>query len=282
MAESGEGPAKRMKTEEAQRPAYKSWKFMTAWFCPYAQRAWIALNHHAVPFERHESLSLKIADGESLRDALGYDKTALLLKHNPAGLVPTIVDSEEAGPAIHDSLTCVEFADDLARSGGAPGGTPLLPQDPVLRARARMSAEWVNKSLCSPFYKVLVLKDQSARRENFAKLVEGFQQYQADIAGPYFLGERLSIVDIAAIPWAYRILTCRTLEVYRGEDFKLEHGRDFSKLRRWLDACLALESVQRTLAEPQPLVDTYKRYADGTAQSKVAEAVRTGGSAHDV
>ena len=41
------------------------------------------------------------------------------------------------------------------------------------------------------------------------------------------------------------------------------------KLAKWLDSVLATEAVKATLAEPEALCGTYKRYADTTALSKV-------------
>lgn len=266
--------------KKAKMSVAGTWKFCSAWFCPYAQRAWIALNHHRVPYEKIEALTLKQAPGEELKDVKGYEKHPLLLRHHPSGLVPTIVDSSEAMPAVYDSLICVQFADDLASSGSVPGGAALLPADPVSRARVRMWADWVDKNICSAFYSILVPKDAETRKAAFAKLSAGLRRFQQEIKGPFFLGDDLSIVDIAAIPWAYRVLTCGIVEYYRGPDFALD-GQELAPLHRWLEACLALEAVTATLAEKQALRDTYKRYADATAESKVADAVRAGKSAHD-
>ena len=43
-----------------------------------------------------------------------------------------------------------------------------------------------------------------------------------------------------------------------------------------------LDCVKGTLAPVQQLVDSYKRYADGTAQSKVCLAVKAGKAADTV
>lgn len=275
---AGEEPAaKRAKMQEG---ANVTWKFMSAWFCPYAQRAWIALNHHRVPYEKIEALTLKLAPGETLKDAKGYEKHPLLLKHHPGGLVPTIVDSLEQQPAVYDSLICVQFADELASAKAEPGAALLLPRDPVERARARMWADWVDKNVSSPFYSVLVPKDPERRKSGFEKLREGLLKFQSNLSGPFFLGKNLSIVDIAAIPWAFRIFTCSAFERYRGPELTLNR-QEFGPLLKWLDACLALESVSETLPDKEKLIDTYQRYADGTAESKVADAVRAGKNAND-
>ncbi|CAE8623740.1 unnamed protein product [Polarella glacialis] len=254
---------------------HEPWKFLSAWFCPYAQRAWIALNHHKIPFEYIEALTLKLEPGQTLKDAKGYEKHELLLKHHPSGLVPTIVDADESMPAVYDSLVCVEFADDLA-----PCGKPLLPKDPVFRAEAKLWAAWADKNIASPFYSTLVPKEQERRLEGYNKLRDGLRKFQATMKGDFFLGGDMSIVDIAALPWCYRTFTCSIIETYRGPDFTFDR-QEFAPLLRWLDRCLALDSVKSTLPESAALVDTYKRYADGTAESKVGAAVRAGKAAHD-
>ena len=112
-------------------------RFFSAWFCPYAQRAWIALEHTGVPFERIEALKLN-------EDRNSYWKDERLIAVNPKGLVPTLTLSpravavaggegksgdgeggEEGGavgvsgasskiPMVTDSLVCVEFIEDMA------------------------------------------------------------------------------------------------------------------------------------------------------------------------
>ena len=126
-------------------------RFFSAWFCPYAQRAWIALEHTGVPFERIEALKLN-------EDRNSYWKDDRLLAVNPKGLVPTLTlppraaaaaaaggesgggegksggdgEGEEEGgavgvsgvcgvsgasskiPMVTDSLVCVEFIEDMA------------------------------------------------------------------------------------------------------------------------------------------------------------------------
>lgn len=80
-----------------------------------------------------------------------YWKHPELLEHNPAGLVPTVLDlsgAQVGGQAavVTDSLRCVEWAHDFA-ADDAPG---LLPADPWLKALARTEASWVNRQVPGP------------------------------------------------------------------------------------------------------------------------------------
>ena len=65
-------------------------KFYNAWFCPFAQRAWIALVHKGVKFEYIE------------QDP--YNKSPEWLAVNPRGLVPAILHNDKA---IYESAVCI-------------------------------------------------------------------------------------------------------------------------------------------------------------------------------
>jgi len=142
------------------------------------------------------------------------------------------------------------------------------------------ATQWADKHVANPFYSILVPKDAERRKEGLAQFKEGCRKFQDNVKGPFFFGESLSIVDIAALPWCFRAFTCGAIELYRGPEFALS-AEEFAPLLRWLDACLALESVRATLPEKQALIDSYKRYADGTAESRVADAVRAGKAASE-
>lgn len=267
-----EPPAKRLAAGNGAAAKPPELEFFSAWFCPYAQRAWIALEHHGLPYKKVEGL-LPDKPGEQF---VGYIKNPRLLELNPKGMVPTI--SEGPGsPPVYESLVCVEYVDEVAGAGAAGS---LLPGRACERAQLRVQADWVNRECCSPFYQVLVRKDQAERKAAFAALVAGIDALEAKLASsPYLAGDSLTIVDLAYIPWAHRVLVCKVVETYRGPDFAVDMARR-PRLAAWMARVFALPAVKVTLAQPEELLATYKRYADGTAQSQVAEAVRQGRAAH--
>ena len=58
------------------------------------------------------------------------------------------------------------------------------------------------------------------------------------VAGPYLVGDNLTLADCAAFPFLWRI------------DQKFEiTGNDESNLRAWLDKCMETEAFTRTLYE---------------------------------
>ncbi len=98
-------------------------KFYNGWFCPFAQRAWIALVHKGVKFEYIE------------QDP--YNKSPEWLAINPVGLVPAIVHN---GNTIRESSICIEYVDEAW-----PEGRRIMPRDPFERAHQRMWSDHITK-----------------------------------------------------------------------------------------------------------------------------------------
>ena len=229
-------------------------RFLKAWFCPYAQRAWISLLEKNVPFEAVEAMSPK-ADG-----SFGYDKIELLLQSNPAGTVPVILTQDSKGkPAVvRESLICIEFVDEAF---GEP--YQLLPKDPVQRVQARLAADFINNNVCSPFFGVLMRKTPEEREQAKQKLLDGLKKFSSEIQGPFYFGEQFSYVDIAIAPWIYRL---GALKRYR--DFELPETPEYANLRAWWAKVLARPSLQGSIPkEEEKLIELYGRYAaQGNAQ----------------
>ena len=259
-------------------------KLVSSWFCPFAQRAWIALNHRGIAYEWIEALDWH-ADGS-------YKKSHILLEHNPQGLVPTIIGQLGSRQVVTESLLCLEFADDFAAaypdSDPANGNAPLLPLDPWELSKVRERCDWVNKKLCSPYYTILVRPEWEVRRAAFEELLNSLREFSAHCEtspGPFFLsGGNLGAVDIALIPWACRYYA---LDHYRSGfghgDFRIpKDDPSLAAFHRWCEASFSLPSVESTIPDHQRYIDHVVKYADGSAQSKVGDAVRAGRPAHEL
>jgi len=110
------------------------------------------------------------------------------------------------------------------------------------------------------------------RTQNFSDELE-------KTSGPVFLPDgQLSNTDLALIPWAYRYYV---FEHYRGPDFKIPQTQEMEPYHEWFDHVMNLESVKRTLPDKDRYLEHICKYADGSARSKVANAVRRGVAAHD-
>jgi glutathione S-transferase len=158
--------------------------------------------------------------------------------------------------------------------GGAGGCAPASEA-------AFEAAHKFNALVCTPFYRILVRQDPGEQREAAAALIEGFAAFGDGVlqsGGPFFCGPRLSPADVAVAPWALRI---PLLEHYRTW-FELptaEADPRMAAFRAWLAAVRAQPAVAATIADEAELRKAYLRYADGTAQSKVGDAIRAGQSA---
>lgn len=253
-------------------------RLYSAWFCPYAQRAWMALELCKIPYELVEALTL---DAE-LKD---YIKNQRLLEINPKGLVPTVevTTASFTSPLL---LRCAQWANRVVCS---PYYRCLVRRDP-----AEQQAAWTDLQQGWRQFSSLL------RAEITEELVESLESNDADacVAAPatapalgdeeaFFFGNRRagssssfspSIVDLTVFPWCFRFYV---LARFRG--FALDEAEPYVKrLRAWEVAMHANPAVQATLPDKEKLLATYARYEQGTANSQVGEAVRQGKEAHNI
>jgi len=263
--------------------------YFSAWFCPFAHRATLALEHHAgaVPYEWEEALGWeagKAPSGSENFDASDRDdwyyhwKSPQLLEANPLGMVPTLLEPT-SGRVVVESAVCVEFIDEMAAANGT-SATPLLPADPYERARARVAAERVTRTVTAGYYQALVRAEESERAAGFAKILDGLRAFTRESRGAFFSGDTLGLVDCILLPYAFRLYV---LEHYRGAHFGVPStGEDglWDEYQAWLARCVALPQVARTLPDKARYLEHVKKYAEGKARSKVGNAVRRGVEAH--
>lgn len=276
----------------AKKPKFR---YLSAWFCPFAHRATIALEHHRdrIDYEWVEALGWYQQEDTNNVTGTGKEwyyhwKADELKRVNPSALVPTLipVDTETGVPeetrAVWESLVVVDYIDAVS---GVLGVEQLVPvADPYEAARCRIWADKVNRDCCSPYYGVLVRKEEVERQEHFAKLLAGLTSFAKELTktpGPTFLADaQLSSVDVALIPWAFRYYV---LGHYRGPDYIIPYDvPELESYLLWYNHVMNLESVKRTLPDEDHYLEHIAKYADGSARSKVANAVRRGVSAHEL
>mmetsp|Transcript_3434 Transcript_3434/g.3997 ORF Transcript_3434/g.3997 Transcript_3434/m.3997 type:complete len:334 (+) Transcript_3434:187-1188(+) len=274
-------------------------RYLSAWFCPFAHRATLALEHHStsIDYEWVEALGWEQRKDENNVTGTGKEwwyhwKADELKRANPSALVPTLIpvgESEGSGPnedkAVYESLVTIDFIDQISGID-ATSTQRLIPHDPYEAARCRIWADKVNREMCSPYYGVLVRKEESERMEHFESLIKGLTSFSEELVktpGPTFLANgQLSNVDLALIPWAYRYYV---FEHYRGEEYVIDTVEKYPQLKPyqiWYDHVMNLESVKRTLPDKDDYLEHIGKYADSSARSKVANAVRRGVSAHEL
>ncbi|WP_439859737.1 glutathione S-transferase family protein [Pseudomonas sp. MBLB4136] len=181
--------------------------------CPYVQRAAIVLAEKGVAFSR--------------RDVDLSDKPAWFLALSPLGKVPLL--RSERG-VLFESAVIAEYLDEIY----APR---LHPADAFERARHRAWIEFASAVLndIARFYNAADADQLDARhqalRRRFEQLEDRLQ------AGPWFAGERFSLVDAAFAP------VFRYWQVFeRIADFDTFAG--LNKVERWRQALARQPSVQ--------------------------------------
>lgn len=153
--------------------------------CPYVQRAVIALTEKGVAYDRS---SIDLAA-----------KPAWFLALSPLGKVPVLeVGQGEGAAVLFESAVICDYLDEVH----APR---LHSEDPLERARHRAWIE-VASTLLNDIAGFYHAPDEAALAARGAALAARFRQVEAALGeGPYFAGERFSLVDAAFAP-AFRYL----------------------------------------------------------------------------
>ena len=249
--------------------------FYCSWFCPFAQRAWIALEEKQVPY-RYVEINPYEVDPAKLG---GYTKKQLPLvtkqalnpafvRASPRGLVPA--SEMDGAELLCESMPLCEYVEERF-----PGhGSPLLPRaaegagDLLLVAHAHARAEcrrWAtefHERVQRPFYLLLMAQDPSKTDAFRTELVLGCRAFSRAMSseGPFFLGGAFSLVEVSAAPFWQRILSVGSH--YRGLQLpSADTDKDFRRLRVWWEAVSRRPSVRRTLVCGDRLVASYADYA---------------------
>ncbi|KAF8552953.1 glutathione S-transferase [Imleria badia] len=176
------------------------------------------------------------------KDVNPYKKEPHFLEINSKGLVPAV---EYQGKALYESTVLCEFLEDAY-----PTHKPnLLPYDPYERARVRIWIDHVTKNILQAWQRLLM--------------------YVAQVKGPYFLGEDLSLADVIVAPWTARVYI---LGQHRGYD----RAGAGAVWKAYVERLAARESVLKTTSDRDKLQVIYDRYLRDEAQSEAAKAIRAG------
>jgi glutathione S-transferase len=182
--------------------------------CPYVQRAAIALAEKGVAYERID-IDLR-------------DKPQWFLALSPTGKTPLLRVGDEA---IFESAVICEFLEDTV----APA---LYPADPLQRARYRAWIEFASGTL-NGIWSLYTAKDDAGLQTAYATLAQRFARLEQVVEGPYFAGERFSLVDAAFAP------VFRYFELFDGVIDDLFGG--LPKVRAWREALARRPSVMQAV-----------------------------------
>ena len=226
-------------------------------FCPFAQRARIALALKGVEHEQHE-----------IDITRPYPERFLELSAD--GKVPTLVVD---GRPLFESEVVSEFVDE------AYPGPRLLPEDPYQRGVARLLIDYGKDQFIPALYTLLLNQDEARDAELTDQALDTWRWLNDRLLslgnGERFLFEEPCLADYAFGPFFQR---WRIVGHYRF--FELPEGPEYDRVRTWRNACLDLEPVRDTAADFETLIKVYADYARGYDNAKIPEGQEV--SAFDV
>lgn len=163
-------------------------KLISHKLCPYVQRAVIALAEKGVPFER---LDIDLADKPDWFRAISpLGKTPVLLVHVPQKWEPVLRSgtcTNNTGTAIFESAVILEYLEETQPNR-------LHPADPLGRAEHRAWIEF-GSAILNDIWGLYTAPDQPAFDAKANALRDKFVRVEARLKGPWFDGERFSLVD---------------------------------------------------------------------------------------
>jgi maleylacetoacetate isomerase len=197
-----------------------------------AYRVRIALNLKGLAYETAPIHLIK--DG-------GHHKRPEFRAVNPQMRVPVLVTDD--GDVLIQSLAIIEYLDETHPD------PPLLPKDPIARAKVRALAELIacdihplNNLGPLRYLKNNMSQEQSAIDAWYHHwVVSGFEALEAMIeSGPYLCGKEVTLAD-----------TCLVPQVYNARRLKVPLDK-FPKIVAADAACLALSAFDKARPENQP------------------------------
>ncbi|MBC8026745.1 MAG: glutathione S-transferase family protein [Steroidobacteraceae bacterium] len=199
-------------------------KLYTSILCPYAHRARITLAEKGLDPEQVE------VDPRN--------KPAELVALGAFGKVPVLAIQ---GRMISESAVICEFLDEIFKL------SPLMPSEPTQRAEARMWIRFADTRLY-PHTQQLLYAAPAAERPRLVRELQddlsSMDEFVSRLQGPYWLGERFSLVDATMLPWFEQ---CIVIERYRGFAWP-EH---LTALRRWYARAAERPSVRAVGQSPE-------------------------------
>ena len=164
---------------------------------------------------------------------------------SPTGLVPTL--ETDAGELLDQSMAIIEFLDETHRE------PPLLPADPLGRARVRALAQTIACEI-HPLNNLRVLKylvrelkvDEEAKNTWYRHWVRtGLEAYEKQLqrlpASSYSYGNTPTLADCCLVP-----------QVFNGQRFNVDFG-GLDRTMAAFDACMKLPAFQQ--AQPSSCPD---------------------------
>jgi len=186
--------------------------------CPYVQRTVTLLIEREIPFS-YKNVDLKA-------------KPDWFLEKSPLGKVPVLRFPD--GQYIFESAIINEFIDD-----SLPQDKRLSPPDALTRAQNKAWIEYFG-TIFTEFYGAVIKTTKEEFEAALAPISKKFAQLEQQVKGPYFNGEKLSLIDIAIAPMLQRLIAVDTIAgIDVGEKNKLP------KVSAWVKKIVELPSINK-------------------------------------
>ncbi|MDH3279817.1 MAG: glutathione S-transferase family protein [Gammaproteobacteria bacterium] len=209
----------------------------TARVCPYAHRTRLTLLEKGLTFE-HIEIDFK-------------NKPAQFLEVSPYGKVPAIVHN---GQTIYESAIINEYLEEVFPE------PRLMPVDPALRAKARIWIHYCDEYFTTDHYALLKNQDPARHQTLLEKAERCFRFVEREGldtlsgTGAYWLGDQVSLVDLAWYPFFERLPAWLH---YRG----LRLPKDCPRLADWINTMSKRDSARQIANTPDYYVEHYAGYA---------------------
>ena len=229
----------------------------SAWYCPFAQRTWAALEHVKRPYTYVEIDP--------------YDKTKFWLDVSRGlGQVPviTVENPDKAALNIPDSTRTLEYLEDTDRSG------TLFSPDPDQRAEPRYWIDFQGREIIPHFYQFLrAERDSENAAQAKGRMISGLSIFAGAMStkGDFCSGSGPDAVDFTFAPFALRIALL--LPHYKG--FHLPNDTPvWAHYNRWWLKIQANSALVKTMDQgdtyAEDLTKFYLPYASGGGQKDAA------------
>lgn len=193
--------------------------------CPYVQRSVMTLQEKNVAFD---ITYIDLAN-----------KPDWFLEISPLGKVPVLKIGEEV---LFESAVINEYLDEVY------GEEPLMPQEPLLKAKNRAWIEFGSQLLMAQ-YRLGNATTQAEAEDAEQDLLHKLGRLENALGeGPFFNGEAFSLVDAAYAPFLLRLFC---LMEATGSNWLA----DLPKVRAWQTTLLQRKSTQDSV--PQPFQEKY-------------------------
>lgn len=247
----------------------------SSWFCPFAQRAWIAAEESGANYQWIEIDPYYVDPSQPG----GYTKKAKTLEEkkmdfpefihaSPRGLVPALQAQDEENNrliVLWESLPVAEYIDAVYG-----GGKLQNRNDPYSVARQQIWCAHCTERIQKKYYQALVAQDKDVEKsciDQFYKECRSLARAMKD-DGPYFDGNSFSLMDVTLAPFWQRILTVGPF--YLGLTLPAEEP-EFQRLDQWWKAVSKRPSVAATIVCESRLISTYSDYSQSIATSDAAQ-----------